>query len=107
MSDTVFCVKTQRDGERMDRQPYPNALGERILASVSKDGWQLWLAHSTMLVNEYRIDVSSRQGTEFLLKQAEEFFFGEGGEAPPDFKPVDETAAGDAVADEGEPPPQG
>lgn len=89
MADTVFCVKTQKEGERLDRVPFPNALGQRIYESVSKEGWQLWIAHSTMLVNEYRIDVSSRQGTEFLLKQAEEFFFGEGSELPPDFKPAE------------------
>lgn len=109
MSDTVFCVKTQREGERMDRQPYPNELGARLLENVSKDGWMLWIAHSTMLVNEYRLDVSSRQGTEFLLKQCEEFFFGEGGEAPPDFKPVEEAAEdgepSDATPDE--PAPEG
>ena len=87
MADTVFCVKTQKEGEKLDRVPFPNALGQRIYENVSKEGWQLWIAHSTMLVNEYRIDVSSRQGTEFLLKQAEEFFFGEGSELPPDFKP--------------------
>ena len=54
-------------------------------------------AHSTMLVNEFRVDVSSKQGTEFLLKQAEEFFFGEGGDLPPDFKPQ-ESDAGDEEA---------
>jgi Fe-S cluster biosynthesis and repair protein YggX len=93
MSDKVFCVKTQREGERLHRVPYPNELGQRIYEHVSQEGWQEWLAHSTMLVNEFRIDVSSRQGTEFLLKQAEEFFFGDGGERPPDF--VDPSAQKD------------
>ena len=87
MAETVFCVKTQKDGERLDRQPFPNELGARIFENVSKDGWRLWLAHSTMLINEFRIDLASKQGTEFLLKQCEEFFFGEGGELPPDFRP--------------------
>lgn len=88
MADTVFCVKTQRDGERLDRVPFPNALGQRIYDNIGKEGWQLWIGHSTMLINEYRIDLSSKQGTEFLLSQCEEFFFGEGGEPPPDFKPA-------------------
>lgn len=90
MAETVFDVKTQRDGEKLPRPPFPNELGKRIHESVSKEGWQLWLAHSTMLINEYRIDLSSKQGTEFLLKQCEEFFFGEGSAAPPDYKPADE-----------------
>lgn len=87
MSDTVFCVKTQREGERLARPPFPNELGQRILDSVSADGWGAWIVHSTMLINEFRIDLSSKQGTKFLLDQCEEFFFGEGSEAPPDFKP--------------------
>jgi Fe-S cluster biosynthesis and repair protein YggX len=91
MAETVFCVKTKREGEKLDRAPFPNELGKRIYESVSKEGWSLWIAHSTMLINEYRIDVSSRQGTEFLLKQCEEFFFGEGSELPPDFQPAGES----------------
>ncbi len=97
MAETVFCVKTKAEGEKLDRPPFPNELGERIFENVSKEGWSLWIAHSTMLINEYRIDVSSRQGTEFLLKQAEEFFFGEGSAAPPDYKPT-EGSGGDGEA---------
>lgn len=84
MSETVFDVKTQQEGEKLDRPPFPNELGQRIHENVSKDGWQQWLAHSTILINEFRLDVSSKQGTEFLLKQCEEFFFGDGGDALPE-----------------------
>ncbi len=87
MAEMVLCVKTQREGEKLDRQPFPNELGARIFASVSKEGWRLWIQHSTMLINEFRLDLASKQGTEFLLKQCEEFFFGEGGELPPDYRP--------------------
>ncbi|GAB5540472.1 MAG: oxidative damage protection protein [Sandaracinaceae bacterium] len=95
MADTVFCVKTQKEGEKLPRPPFPNELGQRIHDSISQDGWRLWIAHSTMLINEFRIDVSSKQGTEFLLKQCEEFFFGEGSELPPDFKPADASEDGE------------
>lgn len=78
----VQCVKLKQEAEGLDRAPFPNELGKRIHASVSKEGWKQWLAHSTMLINEYRIDLSSKQGTEFLLKQCEDFFFGSGGQAP-------------------------
>lgn len=94
MAETVFCVKTQKEGEKLDRPPFPNELGKRIHENVSKEGWALWIAHSTMLINEFRIDVSSRQGTQFLLEQCEAFFFGEGSAAPPDYKPVGEGGSG-------------
>lgn len=97
MSDEkVLCVKTKKEGEKLDRQPYPNELGRRIYENISKEGWQLWIAHSTMLVNEYRLAVAKAEHREFLLKQCEEFFFGEGSELPPDFQPVEDGADGDA-----------
>ena len=75
----VQCVKLGREAEGLDRPPFPNEMGKRIFESVSKEGWKLWIAHSTMLINEYRVDLASKQGTEFLLKQCEAFFFGDGG----------------------------
>lgn len=87
MARLVHCAKLQKEAEGLDRPPYPNELGKRIFENVSKEAWKLWISHSTMLVNEYRIDVSSRTGTEFLLKQAEAFFFGDGGAKPEGFVP--------------------
>ncbi|GAB4195117.1 MAG: oxidative damage protection protein [Sandaracinaceae bacterium] len=82
MARMIQCAKLKKEAEGLDRPPYPNELGKRIYESISKEAWKQWIAHSTMLVNEYRIDVSSRSGTEFLLKQAEAFFFGDGGAKP-------------------------
>ncbi len=78
----VQCVKLGREAEGLDRPPFPNELGKRLYESASKEAWKQWLAHSTMLINEYRLDLSSKQGTEFLLKQCEDFFFGSGGARP-------------------------
>jgi Fe-S cluster biosynthesis and repair protein YggX len=78
----VHCVKIGQEAEGLDRQPFPNELGKRIYENVSKEGWKKWIAHSTMLVNEYRIDLASKKGTEYLLKQCEEFFFGSGAQMP-------------------------
>lgn len=72
----VQCVKVGHEAEGLARPPFPNELGQRIFENVSKEGWKLWLAHSTMLINEYRIDLQSKEGTKFLLEQAEKFFFG-------------------------------
>ena len=83
----VQCVKLGREEEGLPRPPFPNALGQRIYENVSAEAWKSWLAHSTMLINEYRVDLGSKQGTEFLLKECEKFFFGEGSAPPPDFNP--------------------
>jgi Fe-S cluster biosynthesis and repair protein YggX len=75
----VHCIKLGHEAEGLARPPFPNELGKRIQEQVSKEGWKQWLAHSTMLINEYRVDLQSKEGTKFLLEQCEKFFFGDGG----------------------------
>ena len=36
---------------------------------VSKEAWDLWLQESVRYINTDRVDLSSREGTEFMLKQ--------------------------------------
>src|SRR5678816_1491764 len=81
----VQCEKLGKEGEGLDRLPFKNELGQRIYDSICKEAWKGWLSHSTMLINEYRVDLLSKQGTEFLLKEAEKYFFGEGSEKPKEF----------------------
>ncbi len=83
----VFCAKLKQELPGLRRKPYPNELGERLYREVSQQAWDLWLEHSKRVVNEYRLDVMSPQGREVLLREAERFFFGDGGEAPPDYVP--------------------
>ena len=52
MARMVHCVKLGREAEGLDRPTYPGDLGKRIYENVSKEAWQGWLRHQTMLVNE-------------------------------------------------------
>lgn len=87
MSRMVNCVVLGAEAEGLDRPPYPGELGKRIYASVSKLAWQRWLSHQTMLINEYKLVTIEPKARQFLEKEMEKFFFGEGSERPPDFKP--------------------
>jgi len=87
MTRTVQCVKLGREAEGLERQPYPGELGKRIFDHVSKEAWQEWLRHQTMLINEYRLSPLKPKDREFLEEQMEKYFFGEGAETPPDFRP--------------------
>ncbi len=83
MTRTVHCIKLDKEAEGLALPPYPGELGKRIFENVSKEAWQMWLKHQTMLINEYRlalVDVKSRQ---FLQLEMEKFFF-EGGSATPE-----------------------
>ena len=87
MVRTVHCVKLGREAEGLERAPYPGPLGQRIFESVSKDGWQLWLRHQTMLINENRLNAMDPKARKFLAEEMEKFFFGGGSAAPVGFVP--------------------
>ena len=66
-------------------QPYPGALGARILAEISQERWQMWLAHQTTLINEYRLNLMDASAREFLRTEMEKFLFTGGSEKPAGF----------------------
>jgi Fe-S cluster biosynthesis and repair protein YggX len=84
---TVFCVKFQREMPGLDESPFDNELGQRIYENVSKEAWKLWLEQMKMIMNEYRLNLGTAESQEFLLKQMEQYFFGEGAALPPGFVP--------------------
>ena len=82
MPRTVFCTYLQRDAEGLERVPYPGELGQRIYASISREAWQLWLRHQTMLMNEYRLTPIDPKARKFLVEEMEKFLFGGGSQKP-------------------------
>ena len=87
MSRTVNCILLGEEAEGLDWAPYPGELGQRIYDSVSKEAWQRWLAHQTILINEYRLTPIEPEARSFLEKEMEKFFFGEGSAAPKEYVP--------------------
>ena len=91
MPRTVNCVKLGREADGLDFAPYPGELGERIFESVSKQAWQEWLAHQTMLINEGRLSPMDPETRKFLAGEMEKYFFGEGSEKPEGYVPRDDA----------------
>jgi len=85
MTRMVNCVVLKREAEGLTRQPWPGELGKRVYDNVSKEAWQRWLEHQTMLINEYRLNALDPNARSFLSGEMEKFFFGEGAEKPADF----------------------
>jgi Fe-S cluster biosynthesis and repair protein YggX len=82
----VFCVKLQREMEGLSEVPFDgHPLGQRIYDNVSKQAWGMWVEHMKMLMNEYRLNLGTKEAQEFLLQQMEQYFFGEGSAPPPEF----------------------
>ena len=85
MTRTVHCVKLDKEAEGLDRAPYPGELGQRIFDQVSKEAWQQWLRHQTILINEHRISPIDPEARKFLESEMEKFFFGGGSSMPGGF----------------------
>jgi len=71
----LHCIKLDKDLESLDRAPYPGELGKRILENVSKDAWQMWLDHQTMLINENNLNLFEASSQIYLKEQMEKYFF--------------------------------
>jgi Fe-S cluster biosynthesis and repair protein YggX len=85
MARTVKCAVLGIEAEGLDYAPYPGELGQRIYENVSKEGWQRWLKHQTMLINEYRLSPIEPKARKFLVAEMEKFFFGGGSQKPGEF----------------------
>ena len=84
----VHCVKLQRDLPGLEEIPFEgHPLGQRIYDNVSQEAWKGWVEHMKMMMNEYRLNLGTKEAQEFLLQQMENYFFGSGATPPPDYVP--------------------
>ena len=87
MTRIVHCAKLGREAEGLDRPPYPGELGQRIFDNICKEAWQMWLRHQTILINEYRLNVTDPKARRLLEEEMEKFLFGEGANKPAGYVP--------------------
>jgi Fe-S cluster biosynthesis and repair protein YggX len=80
---TVKCSKLQQTLPGLAYKPFNDALGQRIYDNISAQAWGEWIEHSKKMVNEYRLDLTSKAAHDQLKEQCEAFLFGDGGAAPP------------------------
>jgi Fe-S cluster biosynthesis and repair protein YggX len=82
----VYCVKLHQELPGLDEVPFDgHPLGKRIYDHVSKEAWRGWVEHMKMIMNEYRLNLGTPEAQEFIIKQMEEYFFGEGSAHPPGY----------------------
>ena len=85
MARQIFCEYFQKESEGLDRPPYPGEFGERIYTSVSKQAWQMWIEHQTMLINENKLSMVNPEARKYLQEEMIKFLFGEGSQKPKDY----------------------
>lgn len=89
MARMVHCVKLNKEAEGLERLTYPGELGKKIFENVSKEAWQAWLKHQTILINENRLSPVDPRHRQLLETEMEKFFFGDGSDLPEQFVPTD------------------
>ena len=87
MSRTVFCRKYQKDMEGLERPPYPGPKGQAIFETVSRQAWQDWLKHQTMLINEKRLNMLDSSTQTYLQEEFDKFLSGKEYEQPEGYVP--------------------
>jgi Fe-S cluster biosynthesis and repair protein YggX len=87
MARTVKCIKLGREAQGLDFPPYPGDLGKRIFENVSKEAWQAWIKHQTMLINENKLNLADPRARQYLAEQMEKHFFGAGADVASGYVP--------------------
>jgi Fe-S cluster biosynthesis and repair protein YggX len=90
MSRTVHCQLLDEELEGLPAPPYPGEIGRKIYDSISAKGWQRWMAHQTMLINENRLSPINPDHRAFLEKEMVKFLFEGGSEKPAGYVPPEE-----------------
>ena len=87
MTRMVQCTYLKKEAEGLSFPPYPGDLGKRIYDHISKEAFELWKRHQTMLVNENRLNLADARARQYLARQMELFLFSEGADKPAGYVP--------------------
>lgn len=92
MSRTVQCAKLGQEAEGLDRPPLPGEVGQRIYDHISKEAWQQWMRHQTILINEHRLSVIDPKHRAFLEEQMIKFLFEDSAAMPEGYVPPENNS---------------
>jgi Fe-S cluster biosynthesis and repair protein YggX len=98
MDRTVHCVKFDKDLPGLETPPFKGELGHKIYEQISRQAWDLWRPQSTLIINHYGLSMADADARELLMRQMDEFFFGEGAKMPEGWTPAAAGKGGFAPA---------
>lgn len=90
MSRTVICRKFQQELPGLDAPPFPGPKGQEIFDHVSKQAWEAWKAHQTMLINEKHLSLADPQARKYLQEEMGKFLAGEDYDQAEGYVPLDQ-----------------
>ncbi len=71
----VRCVGLGHEGDGLDEPPMPGELGLRTCNEFSRLGWQRWLVHVQLIINERQLLSADSHCFELLLEPMRHFLF--------------------------------
>jgi Fe-S cluster biosynthesis and repair protein YggX len=87
MARIIGCVKLGTQAEGLDEPPFPGEKGQEIYEKISRQAWQEWLDHQTMVINENRLTPFEPKAKKMLEEERDKFLFGTGVELPEGYIP--------------------
>lgn len=78
MARMVQCVLLKQEAEGLERPPHPGELGIRIFENISAAGWNQWLQHLTMIINENGLNTADPKSIEYIERHMVSYLFNEG-----------------------------
>lgn len=83
----VKCIKLGTELPGLDSPPMPTELGKKVYENVSKQAWAEFLEFFKMVVNEYRLDLTSPLADQVFEQKIQEYFFSDNYSMPEGFIP--------------------
>lgn len=77
MARMVMCRKYKKEMEGLAMPPLPGDKGKAIFDNVSKQAWEEWMQHQTLLINEKQLSLMDMGARTYLNEQMEKFFSGD------------------------------
>lgn len=73
----VKCIKLGQELPGLNSPPSPTELGRKVYENVSEQAWKEFLEHFKMVINEYRLDLTSPMADQVFEQKMQEYFFGD------------------------------
>ncbi len=83
----VKCIKLGQELPGLTEPPTPGELGKKVFENVSKQAWDEFMEYFKMVINEYRLDLTSPMADQVFEQKIEEYFFSDNLQMPEGYIP--------------------
>lgn len=83
----VNCIKLGAELPGLKSQPMPGELGKKVFENVSEQAWKEFIEYFKMVINEYRLDLTSPMADTIMEQKINDYFFSGSYEMPEGYVP--------------------